>query len=112
MTNSEGRLTKEAPSTKAKVMVLALVFAFVAAFWFGLFWTGIHQAGESIRALPEEAAKAIEAAAKLQTARKLPGADILKNYALPSTRPEDDLESRSKLRRNTSAWRSSGHEPH
>lgn len=70
-----------------------LVAAVVAAFWLWLFWNGIHQAGESIRALPEEASKAIEAAAKLQSARKLPGAEILKNYGLPSTRPEDDLHA-------------------
>lgn len=100
MTNSEGQMTKEAPSTKAKWLVLALVLAFVAAFWFGLFWTGIHQAGESIRALPEEVAKAIEAAARRQSARKLPGADILKNYALPSTRPEDDLHVMAHLLSN------------
>ena len=54
---------------------------------------GIHQAGESIRALPQEAAKAIEAAAVLQSGRKLPGEQILKTYASPSTRPEDDLQA-------------------
>lgn len=70
-----------------------LVAAFVVALWFCFVWNGVHQAGESIRALPEEATKAIEAAAKLQSARKLPGAEILKNYASPTTRPEDDLQA-------------------
>lgn len=91
--NSETRMTDEPPGMKAKLLVLALVAALVAAFWFWMFWAGIHQVGESIRALPEKAAKAIEAAAKLQSDRQLPGAEILKNYASPSTRPEDDLQA-------------------
>lgn len=91
--NSEGRMSNEGPSTKVKVMALMLVVVFVVAFWLCFFWNGVHQAGESIRALPGEAAKAIEAAAKLQRAEKLPGAEILKNYATPSSRPEDDLQA-------------------
>ena len=86
-------MTNELSNTKAKWVALALVAVFLAAFWLWMFWTGIHQSGESIRGLPLEAAKAIEAAAKLQSARKQPGAEILKNYASPSTRPEDDLQA-------------------
>lgn len=93
MTNAEGRMSNEAPSTKVKVVALMLVVVFVVVFWLCFVWNGVHQAGESIRALPEQAAKAIEAAAKLQSPRKLPGAEILKNYASPSARPEDDLQA-------------------
>jgi hypothetical protein len=93
MTNAEGRMSNETPSMKFKLGVVTLVFALVGGFWLWIFWMGIHQAGESIRALPKEAAKAIEAAAVLQSGRKLPGEQILKNYASPSTRPEDDLQA-------------------
>ena len=86
-------MSNEAPSMKFKLGVVTLVFALVAAFWLWMFWTGIHQAGESIRALPLEAAKSIEAATLLQSARKRPGDEILKNYASPSTRSEDDLQA-------------------
>jgi formate-dependent nitrite reductase membrane component NrfD len=69
MTNAEGRMSNETPSMKFKLGVVTLVFALVGGFWLWIFWMGIHQAGESIRALPKEAAKAIEAAAVLQSGR-------------------------------------------
>lgn len=89
MTNAEGRMSNEAPSTKVKWLLLALGVALLS-WWV---WDANRPNGETAHRMPQEAAKAIEAAAKLQSARKLPGAEILKNYASPSTRPEDDLQA-------------------
>lgn len=97
MTNDENRMTKEARSTKAKWMLLVFVFAMIVAFWLWIGWFGIHQAAESIREMPLDAAKAMEKAAKLQNGRKLPGAEILKNYTRGSTRPEDDLHAMAQV---------------
>ncbi len=83
----------ETRSTKAKWAVLVIVVMSVAGFWIALVWKGVKQAGEPIRAMSEMAARTIHDAAKLQMAHELPGEEILKNYALASTRPEDDLHA-------------------
>ena len=89
MTNAEGRMSNEAPSTKVKWLLLAVCVALVS-WWV---WDANQQDGETTHQMPPQASKAAPTAAKLQSARKLPGAEILKNYASPSTRPEDDLQA-------------------
>ncbi len=87
MTNAEGRMSNEAPSTKIKWLLLAVGVALVS-WWV---WDANQQDGEPTQRMPQEASKAAQTAAKLQRAEKLPGAEILRNYASPTTRPEDDL---------------------
>lgn len=89
MTNAEGRMSNEAPSTKVKWLLLAVCVALVS-WWV---WDANQQDGGTTHRMPPEASKGTQTAAKLQRARKLPGAEILKNYASPSTRPEDDLHA-------------------
>lgn len=89
MTNAEGRMSNEAPSTKIKWLLLAVCVALVS-WWV---WDANQQDGETTHRMQPEASKAAPTAAELQRARKLPGAEILKNYASPSTRPEDDLQA-------------------
>jgi hypothetical protein len=88
MTNAEGRMSNEAPSTKVQWLLLAVCVALVS-WWV---WDANQQDGETTHRMQPEASKAAQTAVKLQSARKLPGAEILKNYASPSSRPEDDLQ--------------------
>lgn len=87
--NSETRMTDEPPGMKIKWLLLAVCVALVS-WWV---WDANQQDGETTHRMPPEASKAAQTAAELQRARKLPGAEILKNYASPSTRPEDDLQA-------------------
>ena len=89
MTNAEGRMSNEAPNTKINWLLLAVGVALVS-WWF---WDANQPDGEPTQRMQPEASKAAQTAVELQWARKLPGAEILKNYASPSTRPEDDLQA-------------------
>lgn len=88
MTNAEGRMSNEAPSTKFKWL---LVLGVVGVGW--LLWSANQRSDGATHVMPKEASKAAQTAARLQSAERLPGTEILKNYGTPSTRPEDDLQA-------------------
>jgi hypothetical protein len=89
MTNAEGRMSNEAPSTKFKWLLLAL--GVVGVSW--LLWNANDRGDAATHVMPKEVSKAAQTAAMLQSGRELPAAEILKNYASPSTKPEDDLQA-------------------
>lgn len=79
---------------KAKVLKLVLLLLAAVALW----WLGRPQAPlvkeDPKQGMSPAAIKAMEEAAKLRSENtELPGNEILKHYAEPGTRPEDDLHS-------------------
>lgn len=78
---------------KRKVMMLAVGGAGIAF----LTWWFVFRTNESPEEKPQTmsapAMQAMGKAAERRSEAKLPGAEILKNYAENSTRPEDDLQA-------------------
>ncbi|MGV3663774.1 MAG: hypothetical protein ACO1TE_26625 [Prosthecobacter sp.] len=81
---------------RAKIIKMVLLLLAAVAFW----WLGRPQVpqvneGKAEPGMSNAALKAMEEAARLraQGSAELPGEEILKEYARPGTRPEDDLHS-------------------
>jgi hypothetical protein len=82
---------------KAKAAVLILAIGATLWFWWNAVSTGLKT---NFASIPEAASETLLKAAELQRSEKLPGAEILKNYALASTRPEDDLHAMAHVLAN------------
>lgn len=87
MTNAEGRMSNEAPR---RWWVVALLLAMMSGF---LFWQKTSVIDVAKAPKPHEASKALPADLSAKRAPSLPGEQMLKTYASPSTRPEDDLQA-------------------
>lgn len=81
---------------KAKILKMVLLLVAAVAFW----WLGMPQRPREVKneanapGMSAAAMNAMEEAAKLRAQKvELPGDEILKEYAKPGTRPEDDLSS-------------------
>lgn len=80
-------MSNEAPR---RWWVVALLLAMMSGF---LFWQKTSVIDVERGPKPHEASKALPADLNAKRAPSLPGEQILKTYASPSTRPEDDLQA-------------------